>query len=152
MTTEPLDPVTRFLKAQGLEPQVACFESSDFVIGWRIRAEGFELVYRVEADQLIVCDFQAVHAAGGGGDANGAVLAFVRFIHRIERHVPQLSNVRGMFVESLSNPALTALRQRLSRVLGSQGAEWCEIDGDPWLVYPMSAGGSARAKAGCAPA
>jgi Type III secretion system regulator (LcrR) len=48
MTTEPLDPVTRFLKAQGLEPQVACFESSDFVIGWRIRAEGFELVYRCQ--------------------------------------------------------------------------------------------------------
>jgi hypothetical protein len=151
MTTEPLDPVTRFLKAQGLEPQVACFESSDFVIGWRIRAEGFELVYRVEDDQLIVCDFQAVHSVGGGGDANGAVLAFVRFIHRIERHVP-LSHVRGMFVESLSNPALTALRQRLSRVLESQGAEWREIDGDPWLVYPMSAGGSARAKAGRAPA
>lgn len=144
MTNEPLDPVTRFLKAQGLEPQVACFESSDFVIGWRVRAEGFELVYRVEADQLIVCDFVTVQSAGGGGDANGAVLAFVRFIHRIERHVPELSSVRGMFVESLSNPAFTTLRQRLSRVLESQGAAWREIDGDPWLVYPMSVGGSAR--------
>ncbi|MEA3117390.1 MAG: hypothetical protein QOI13_660, partial [Paraburkholderia sp.] len=129
-----------------------CFESSDFVIGWRIRREGFELVYRVEADQLIVCDFQAVHSAGGGGDANGAVLAFVRFIHRIERDVPELSSVRGMFVESLANPGLTGLRQRLSRVLRSQGAQWREIDGDPWLVYAMSAGGSARANAGRATA
>ncbi|MEA3119920.1 MAG: hypothetical protein QOI13_3190, partial [Paraburkholderia sp.] len=102
MTNEPLDPVSRFLKAQGLEPQVACFESSDFVIGWRIRAEGFELVYRVEADQLIICDFRTLQSTGGGGDANGTVLAFVRFIHRVECHVPELSNVRGMFVESLA--------------------------------------------------
>jgi hypothetical protein len=79
-------------------------------------------------------------------------LAFVRFIHRIERDVPELSSVRGMFVESLSNPGLTALRQRLSRVLQSQGAHWREIDGDPWLVYTMSAGGSARANAGRATA
>jgi hypothetical protein len=161
MTTEPLDPVTRFLKAEGIEPEVACFESSDFVIGWRIREAGFELVYRVEDDQLIVCDFHALesqalesHAlesAGGGGDANGAVRAFVRFIHRIERHVPQLRSVRGMFVESLANPALTALRQRLSRVLESQGAAWREIDGDPWLVYPTSAAGSSRTETGRAP-
>jgi hypothetical protein len=136
MTSAPLDPVTLFLKTQGIEPTVAYFESSDFVIGWRTRMADVELVYRVEGDQLIVCDFQAT---GDDGDSNGAVMAFVRFIHRVERHVPQLGSVRGMFLESLCNPVLTARRQRLAQVLQALGAAWREIDGDPWLVYPLSA-------------
>ncbi|WP_181321905.1 secretion protein [Trinickia symbiotica] len=135
-STDPLDPVTRFLKAQGLEPTVACFGSSDFVIGWRVRLSGFELVYRVEGDQMIVCDFLP---GEGERESNGAVMAFVRFVHGLERQVPELGSVRGMFLESLSNPALTAERRRLARVLQLQGAAWHEIDGDPWLVYPMSA-------------
>ncbi|MEJ8799954.1 secretion protein [Trinickia caryophylli] len=133
MTTDKLDAVTRFLQSQGFEPAVACFESSDFVIGWRIRTPEFELVYRVEADQLIVCDYQPA----AGGQANGAVMAFIRFIHRIERHVPQLASVRGMFIEMLSDPVLTEARKRLARVLEAQGADWREIEGEAWLVYPM---------------
>jgi hypothetical protein len=149
MSTDPLDPVTRLLRSQGVEPKVACFESSDFVIGWRIRMADFELVYRVEGDQLIVCDFQpTVH----GGDSNGAVMAFIRFIHSIERAVPQLAAVRGMFFESLSNPELTAERQRLVRAYESQGAVWREIDGDAWLVYPMRAGGTKSEAGATAPA
>lgn len=135
MTTDNLDALTRFLKSQGLEPAVARFESTDFVIGWRVRTPEFELVYRVEADQLIVCDYQPV----AGGQANGAVMAFIRFIHRIERHVPQLASVLGMFVDMLSDPALTAERRRLAGVLEAQGASWREIDGEAWLVYPMPA-------------
>jgi hypothetical protein len=136
MTTAPLDSVTVFLKSQGIEPTVAYFESSGFVIGWRIRTGGFELVYRVEGDQLIVCDFEAIDSEG---NPNGAVAAFIRFVHRIERQVPQLALVRGMFIEPLSNPTLCSHRRRLAHVLQSQGAAWRVIDGDPWLVYPISA-------------
>ncbi|MEX3956758.1 secretion protein [Trinickia sp. EG282A] len=151
-STDPLDPVTRFLKAQGLEPTVACFGSSDFVIGSRVRLSGFELVYRVEGDQMIVCDFLPGEVEGKR-ESNGAVMAFVRFVHGLERQVPELESVRGMFLESLSNPALTAERQRLARVLQSQGAVWHEIDGDPWLVYPMSAAKrGVNASAGAMPA
>ncbi len=144
MSNDALDPVTLFLRSQGVEPRVACFESSDFVIGWRVRMTGFELVYRVEGDQLIVCDFQPTADDGG---SNGAVMAFIRFVHRIERAVPQLACVRGMFFESLTNPELTAERQRLVRAYESLGAVWREIDGDAWLVYPMRAG-KTKSKAG----
>ncbi len=132
----PLDPLTVRLKAQGMEPTKACFESSDFVIGWRVRLADFELVYRVEGDELIVCDFQPT----ARGDSNGAVMSFIRFVHSIERQVAQLACVRGMFLESLSHPELTEDRRRLARVLEAQGATWREIDGDAWLVYPMRAG------------
>ncbi|MBV4465811.1 hypothetical protein KVG95_21015 [Pseudomonas sp. SWRI79] len=129
-----VDPVTQFLRSQGLQPEVAYFERSDFVIGWRIHLGDLELVYRLEEDTLIVCDFTAKEGAQG---TSGAVAQFVHLIHRIERNVQQLHAVRGMFIERIANPELNGVRERLASVLEAKGASWQEVDGKPWLVYPL---------------
>jgi len=132
------DPVSAYLGSLGFPLEVACFGASAYVIGHRVRLAACEVVYRLEDDQLIICDFVAPTDEGQRGKA---VLAFVRLIHQIERNVPRVGLVRGMFVKTLSNPALNALRERLASALVAQGADWREIDGEPWLVYRTRAAG-----------
>lgn len=126
------DPVSAYLRTLGLAPEVACFGGSGFAIGHRVCTAGCEIVYRLEGDHLIICDFLAPTQDQQAGKA---VLSFVRLIHQIERNVLAVGLVRGMFVNKLSDPDLSALRERLARALMGHGAQWREIDGEPWLVY-----------------
>ncbi|MGF6401553.1 hypothetical protein ABH905_005219 [Pseudomonas frederiksbergensis] len=132
---QSLDPVTHFLKSQGLLPEVAYFERSDYVLGWRVHLEDFELVYRCENNTLIVCNFIAKEEAKVMGRA---ISQFVFLIHRIERNIKQLYSVRGRFIESFSNPEINQVRERLASILMAKGASWQQIDGESWLVYPLA--------------
>ena len=134
MLATPDDVVTQYLKAQGLSPQVAYFENSDFLLGWKVEQGDLELVYRLDDDQLIVCDLSARTEPSGGKQA---VLQFIRLIHQLQKNVPQVQSVCGMFIEKLSQPELTAMRRRLAQALEAEGAHWEEREGQPWLVYPM---------------
>ena len=135
LSPQPIDSVTQFLKSQGLQPEVAYFEKSDFVIGWRVHLRDFELVYRFEDNTLTVCNFTAIEGAKG---TSGAVSQFIFLIHRIERHIKQLYSVQGRFVESFASPEINQVRERLANVLMAKGASWQEIDGESWLVYPLA--------------
>jgi hypothetical protein len=135
MTMQMMDGVTNYLKAQGMRPEPAYFGESSFRVGWRVSVNDLELVYRVDGDSLVICDFAAVAGTDGASDA---VTTFIRLVHRIERDGVPLRDVRGMLFETASNPALNALRRRLAIVLEGQGAYWREIDGDWWLHYPVA--------------
>lgn len=135
MNTLEHDALTTFLHGQGECTEVAYFGQSEFVVGRRLRQSEFEIVYRQEGHEVVIADF----AAARGHDDTGAVSGFIRLIHRIERGMPQLQRVRGLFVRSETQPQLNHIRERLSRVLERQGAHWEVIDGDAWLVYPMQA-------------
>ena len=132
---QSIDPVTQFLKSQGMQPEVAYFEKSEFVMGWHLQLGDFELVYRFEDSTLTVCEFTAIETAKG---TSGAVSQFISLIHRIERHVKELSSVRGRFIDSVANSKINKVRERLANVLMAEGASWQEIDGEPWLVYPLA--------------
>lgn len=132
---QSIDPVTQFLKSQGLQPEVAYFEKGDFVMGWQVHLGDFELVYRFEDNTLTVCNFTAIEGTKG---TSGAISQFIFLVHRIGRHIKQLYSVRGRFVEILSSPEINRVRERLANVLISKGASWQIIDGDSWLVYPLA--------------
>jgi hypothetical protein len=132
---QSIDPVTQFLKSQGLQPEVAYFEKSEFVMGWQVQLGDFELVYRFEDSTLTVCNFTAIESAKG---TSGAVSQFISLIHRIERYVKELSSVRGRFIDSVANSQINQVRERLAKVLMAQGASWEEVEGESWLVYPLA--------------
>ncbi|MDI2590420.1 hypothetical protein NYP20_13305 [Pseudomonas sp. N3-W] len=132
---QSIDPVTQFLKSQGLQPEVAYFEKSEFVMGWQVQLGDFELVYRFEDSTLTVCNFTAIESAKG---TSGAVSQFISLIHRIERYVKELSSVRGRFIDSVANSQINQVRERLAKVLVAQGASWEEVEGESWLVYPLA--------------
>lgn len=134
MSASTLDPVTEFLNAHGVQTKVAYFEKSDFVVGWEVVSDEIELTYRLDKDQLIICHFAARQGPHG---LDGAVRRFIKLIHQIQRGVPQVNSVRGMFIETLLQPEVNETRRRLAQALEAQGARWETIEGDPWLVYPM---------------
>ncbi|KVW47275.1 secretion protein [Burkholderia ubonensis] len=135
MTEQTADGVTNFLVAHGMRPESAYFGQSSVRVGWRVRVNDLELVYRLDGDSLIICDFVAAEETNGASDA---VATFIRLIHRIERAKVPLRSVRGMLFETASNPSISELRRRLASVLEAQGAYWREIDGDWWLHYPVA--------------
>jgi hypothetical protein len=136
MQVTPIDEVTHYLQIQGMKPEPAYFGASGFQIGWRICVNDLDLVYRFADGSLIVCDLSAQE----GNDASSdAVATFVHMVHRLERAGIPLREVRGMLFETLSNPRLNRIRHRLAAVLEAQGAYWRDIDGDPWLIYPVAA-------------
>ncbi|MBK5415400.1 hypothetical protein [Pseudomonas sp. TH31] len=134
-----IDPVTRFFKSQGLQPEVAYFGKSDFVVGWRVRLSSFEVVYRCENTMLTVCSFIANQGDNGAG---GAVSQFIVLVHQIECNIKQLNSVRGCFVESFADPEISRDRRRLASILLAKGAAWQKIDGESWLVYPLGSKGA----------
>lgn len=133
MQKNTADVVTEYLRIRGEKPEVAYFGSSHFVIGWQVKMPDFELIYRVEDDELIICNFNARQDVTNN---NQAVSAFIRLIHKLEQSVPKIKRVRGMFLDSLELKVV-ALRQRLAEALIYQGACWEEIDGDAWLTYQI---------------
>lgn len=136
MDTLEHDALTTFLHGQGERTEVEYFGHSEFVIGRRLRQREFEMVYRQEGHDVVIADFVATQPH----DDAGAVSGFIRLIHCIERGMPPLQRVRGLFVRSQTQPQLNHIRERLARVLERQGAHWQVIDGDPWLVYPLHGG------------
>ncbi|KWN63611.1 secretion protein [Burkholderia ubonensis] len=136
MQPDAIDAVTRYLRAQGFDPQPAYFGESGFRVGWRLRINDLELVYRLDKGSLIVCDLVAKERSQG---ASNAVATFIHLVHRIERSGVPVQEVCGMFIETASDPELNRVRRRLALVLEAQGACWQEIDGEPWLLYPIGA-------------
>jgi hypothetical protein len=135
MPATAVDEVTHYLQIQGMKPEPAYFGMSSFQIGWRICVNDLDLVYRFVDGNLIVCD---LNAQEGDDASSDAVATFVHMVHRLERAGIPLREVRGMLFESLSDPHLNCIRHRLATVLEAQGAYWREIEGDPWLIYPVA--------------
>ncbi|NWD64108.1 secretion protein [Pseudomonas sp. IPO3774] len=135
MSNLELDALTTFLHGRGESTEVEYFGQSEFVIGRRLRRREFEVVYRQDGNEVVIADF----ITREGCDDVDAVSAFIRLIHWIERELPDLYRVRGLFVRTEAQPQLNQVRERLSRVLERKGAHWQMIEGDAWLVYPLQA-------------
>lgn len=132
----PADPVTDYLQQQGFTPEVAYFEASGFVMGWRVHFDDFTWVYRLENGILTVCDFAAVKDPQGKVTCR-AVSQFVALIQRIGRNAPGVQLVRGCFMEQLAHSENNQARERLANVLLAKGAQWRVIEGESWLVYSL---------------
>lgn len=93
----------------------------------------FELIYRINNDQLIICDFRATEAS----HSQRAVAGFIKLIHQLEIHLPALALVRGIILDS-GHEEVKTTRQRLGDALIYQGASWQDIEDETWLVYTMA--------------
>ncbi|QGY32173.1 secretion protein [Pantoea cypripedii] len=124
------DILTEFLFNQGKTTETAYLGKSNYILGQRVNMNGYDLIYRIENEVLIICNF----VASQDNNDQRAVAGFIKFIHQLENALPQIKQVRGRILDTETNP----VRQRLSDALIYQGARIEEIDEDPWLIYPMS--------------
>ncbi|WP_369309380.1 hypothetical protein [Providencia rettgeri] len=126
-----VDIVTDYLYKKGKNPIKTFFNQSEVFIGWKVTYPDFEVIYRLDNKELIICDFTSTSSCENKGTS---AISFIKFIHDLEKSLTQIESVRGLFLNS-PHPKLTNLRQRLINALISQGAEWNDIDNEKWLVY-----------------
>ncbi|EMU9000463.1 hypothetical protein AAA733_003563 [Providencia rettgeri] len=129
-----LDAVTEYLYRKGKQPQKAFFNNSSVFIGWKVEFTHFELTYRLNDKELIICDFSST---AHSKNKRMATISFIKFIHELESCCFDFNSIRGLLLAS-PNPEVTELRERLAQSLLSQGAEWEMINGDNWLVYLLN--------------
>lgn len=131
------DAVTTYLQAQGEQLEAVYFERSHFFLGWRLVRAAMTVVYRLEQEQLIICDFSTENE---GVQSRRAAYEFVQFVHEIKQNVKQVQCVKGTFFFPLANPQVAEMRRRWIAFLERQGAHWettQEVDGQmqKWLVF-----------------
>ncbi|MGL4858820.1 MAG: hypothetical protein ACRC5A_03600 [Enterobacteriaceae bacterium] len=127
-----MDPVTRYLATQGIEVTPAYFGKSRLEIGKRWEAPNWFIIYRVEGDELIICQFTSKKKNGG---LSSAVKQFTDKLRGIRRHVPQIKRFRGLIIDD-SSPLLPRTEMKeLKAILMQMGAREEVIEGEKWLVY-----------------
>jgi hypothetical protein len=121
--------VTQFFSREGLAPVEELFLGSDFALGWRISSENFTLVYRQEAERLLICDFEAL------GSDGKSLLALFALLRRAIQSVPTLRYIDAMILECSQDPLLNHQRYRLAELMYAEGAKLIVLDGEYWLRY-----------------
>lgn len=124
--------VQAFFRMRGAASTRAFFLGSGVPMGWRVTNDGFEIVYRVDGEQLIICEFRATV---GGRTEGHAVHRLVMQARALLSNVRGLRAVRGMIQPCRGQPALHERRLRMATYFIAQGARWEMLDGDRWLVF-----------------
>jgi hypothetical protein len=134
MTNTLPDPVTCYLNAHGIETRTAYFDESEFEIGVAATFEELELIYRVKDDVMVVCNMQAT-AQGG----SGAVAKLFALVHKLQRHVADIREVRCLVITDMAVPETRHMRQRLVKLIQRyfKGVKFTEKNGKYWFSYSM---------------
>ncbi|QDQ24870.1 secretion protein [Chitinimonas arctica] len=132
------DVLTDFLTAQGIETRVAYYGKSTFVIGREALFDELELIYRLDEEELLICQFSAKQGPQGLG---GAVAKLIDLIKQIQRSVPAVKALRAMILAVPDDPEMDQAHRRLAKMLLDRGAFWRQQVDGRWLVYPMQAVG-----------
>ncbi len=89
------DPVTRFLQAQGFEVSAYYMGKTSLLLGARFEYQGFEIVYRVEDDTLIMAIYRRL-ATSEKSAVKGLKNSFEPFIWFSERLIYDIPEIRFM--------------------------------------------------------
>ncbi|WP_299006988.1 secretion protein [uncultured Shewanella sp.] len=127
-----MDPVTRYLARQGIKTTDDYFENSALHWGQRWEHPMWSLVYRVENDVLIFCEFKS---KGDPVGISSAVSQFINKIRVLRRDIKEIKEIRGLIIEDGGHPKDRLTRQAFRKQFLLQGAKERMIDGDNWLVY-----------------
>lgn len=130
-----LDPVTRYLTAQGVPVQTAFLDGTGIELGNAVELGPLRLVYRYEGGALLVCDISA--NAGAGAAAIRALAAWVR---TLEKRVPEVAMVAGLVHvarppgeepsggASLDGERLVSVYRKLGARCTTLDREWVQVE------------------------
>ncbi|WP_299493673.1 secretion protein [uncultured Shewanella sp.] len=127
-----MDPVTRYLARQGIKTTDDYFKGSALHWGQRWEHPMWSLVYRVEKDVLIFCEFKS---KGDPVGISSAVSQFINKIRVLRRDIKEIKEIRGLILEDGGLPEERLTRQTFRKQFILQGGKERVIDGDNWLVY-----------------
>ncbi len=132
MTEPTQDLVSAYLRAKGEQIEAVYFQDSAFFLGWKLCRGPMQLIYRLDKNQLIICDFLVLEKSLG---MRNAARQFIRFAHEIKKNIPAVQIIKGAFVFPMGDTLLRMVRQRWVSFLERQGGRREEKDGLLWLVF-----------------
>lgn len=132
MSIPTQDLVSAYLHAKGEKIEAVYFQDSNFFLGWKVCRGPMQLIYRLDKDQLIICDFSVLENAQGIGSA---ARYFIIFASEIKKNIQAVQVIKGAFFFPMRDTALRIARQRRLNFLERQGGRREEKDGLLWLVF-----------------
>lgn len=127
-----MDPVTRYLARQGIQTTDDYFQNSALHWGQRWEHPMWSLVYRVDDNILIICEFKSKGEPVG---ISSAVSQFINKLRTMRREIKDISEIRGLVIEDGGLPKDRETLKTFRKQFLLQGAKERVIDGDNWLVY-----------------
>lgn len=126
-----MDSLTHYLQSQGIEVIPAYFGKSRLEIGKRWETRNWEMVYRLEKGELIICHFASKKNATG---LSSAVKQFIEQLQIIRRNVAGVRRIRGLIIDCCGTLEQQQAARELKTLMLQKGAREELIDGDLWLV------------------
>ncbi|CNH68698.1 pathogenicity island 2 effector protein SseE [Yersinia aldovae] len=130
-----MDEITRQLRYEGLHPQPAFLAGCGGLIGQQVELYPYRLVYRLDANNLILCSF---NRAPESVPQLSSLIRLWGILCRLFHRTPWLNSVRMLVITEVFDPHVAAQRRRLVRLLHRLGAMSVLIDGDNWLEIPFA--------------
>ena len=87
------DPVTLFLRAKGIEVSAYYMGNTSLLLGGRFERNGFEIVYRVDDNKLIIVIYRRIGETAGG--LKNSFSTFLWFAERLVYDIPEIHFLRG---------------------------------------------------------
>ena len=132
MTVPTQDLVSAYLQTKGEQIEAVYFQGSTFFLGWKLCRGPMQLIYRLDKNQLIICDFSVLEKSQG---MRSAARHFILFAHEIKKNIPAVQAIKGAFFFPMRDSALRMVRQRWVSFLEKQGGRREEKEGLLWLVF-----------------
>ncbi|MEY4475377.1 MAG: hypothetical protein RL248_1144 [Pseudomonadota bacterium] len=129
-----MDEMTRQLRHEGLHPQPAFLAGCGLLIGQQVELYPYRLIYRIDAGNLILCNFNRVP------DSVPQLSSLFRLwgiLRRLLHHISGLNCIRMLVITEVFDPQVAAQRQQLVRLLHRMGAAAVFYDGDNWLEISL---------------
>lgn len=129
-----MDVITPVLKNEGCEVKTAYFEKSSVEVGHKFSLYGFQVIYRIEGSELIICYLERNRK----DDSLHDFLKLFNFIHQLGKRSAELSVIRMLVIDNVANSSLQLSLNRLIKILIAKGASVKSIEDNDWLLFNVN--------------
>lgn len=130
-----MDKLTLYLQRAGLVVTPAYWEKTRYLIGAKLTLSPYQVVFRLEASQLIICSVLRDESLAGSG---ATLLRLRKLLCDILHYCPEIQTVRGLVILDRLDEQLSQKQKKLQHILFQIGAITENIDGEDWLILPRS--------------
>lgn len=126
-----MDKIAQWLQREGLSTHPAYLSGSALLLGQQFELPPYQVIYRIEADVLIICGFSRVADSPCQPQRLFHLWGVLR---RLFSHYPQLKQMQMLVITEVINLRCARHRHQLVQLLIALGATFTLYDGDNWLV------------------
>lgn len=129
-----MDVIAPALQNEGCEVKTAYFEKSSVEVGHKFSLYGFQVIYRIEGRELIICYLERDRK----DDSPHGFLKLFNFLYQLGKRSAELSVIRMLVIDNIANSSLQLSLNRLIKILIAKGASVKSIEDNDWLLFNVN--------------